>query len=115
MDGIINKLNIFFIQRVYAQRLEDGIGGIVDNPEAIKNEEDLVDRIVGIALPLSIIAAFILLSYGGYLMVSSQGNPEKLQEAKSLITNAIIGLVVILASVGILVLLSDTLGLDVFK
>lgn len=115
MDGIINKLNIFFIQRVYAQRLEDGIGGIVDNPDSIRNEEDLVDRIVGIALPLSIIAAFILLSYGGYLMVSSQGNPEKLQEAKSLITNAIIGLVVILGSVGILVLLSDTLGLNVFK
>ncbi len=115
MDGIINKLNIFFIQRVYAQRLEDGIGGIVDNPETIRNEEDLVDRIIGIALPLSIIAAFILLSYGGYLMVSSQGNPEKLQEAKSLITNAIIGLVVILGSVGILVLLSDTLGLNVFK
>lgn len=115
MDGIINKLNIFFIQRVYAQRLGDGIGGVVDDPSSIKDEEDLVNRIVGAALPIAVIAAFILLSYGGYLMVSSQGNPEKLQEAKSLITNAIIGLVVILASVGILVLLSDTLGLDVFK
>lgn len=115
MDGIINKINLFFIQKVYAQRLGDGIGGVVDDPGSIKDEEDLVNRIVGAALPIAVIAAFILLSYGGYLMVSSQGNPEKLQEAKSLITNAIIGLVVILASVGILVLLSDTLGLDVFK
>mgnify|MGYP001212155068 CR=1 FL=1 len=112
---IFNKINLFFIQKVYAQRLQDGVGDLIDNPEGIKTEEDLVDKIVGAALPIAVIAAFILLSYGGYLLVSSQGNPDKLQEAKSLITNAIIGLLVVLMSIGILVLLSDTLDLGAFR
>ena len=112
---IFDKISLFFIQKAYAQRLQDGVGDLVDNPESINTETDLVDKIVGAALPIAIIAALILLSYGGYLMVSSKGNPDKLQEAKSLITNAIIGLLVVLMSVGILVLLSDTLDLDAFK
>ena len=42
---IFNKINLFFIQKVYAQRLQDGVGDLIDNPEGIKTEEDLVDKI----------------------------------------------------------------------
>ncbi|MGI6443691.1 MAG: hypothetical protein ACOX06_01655 [Candidatus Dojkabacteria bacterium] len=115
MNRILDKINLFFVQKVYAQRLEDNVKLLVDDVGSIDSEETLVQRIVAVAMPVAIIAALILLSYGGYMMVSSQGNPEKLQEAKSVITNAIIGLLVVLMSVGILLLLSDTLDLDAFR
>jgi cell division protein FtsX len=48
------------------------------------------------------------------MMMTSQGNPDKLQEAKQVITNAIIGFVVILLCVAILLLISNTLGLNIY-
>jgi hypothetical protein len=46
-------------------------------------------------------------------MISSQGNPEKLKDAKEMITNAIIGLVFILLSTAILALLSSLFDLGI--
>jgi hypothetical protein len=53
----------------------------------------------------------VLVIIAGYKMVSSQGNPDKLKEAKEMITNAIIGLVFILLSVSILGLVSNVFNL----
>ncbi len=45
--------------------------------------------------------ALVLFLYGGYLYMTSAGNPEKVDRAKTLIRNAIIGLVIIVSSYGI--------------
>jgi hypothetical protein len=74
--------------------------------------EGLVQTIVNIALPLAGAAALVLLIIAGYKMISSQGNPEKLNDAKEVATNAIIGLVFILLSVGILVLVANVFEID---
>lgn len=42
-------------------------------------------------------------------MSSSEGNPDKLQEAKSVITNAVIGLLVVLLSTVILLIIGNTI------
>jgi hypothetical protein len=59
------------------------------------------------------IATVVLLVVAGYKMISSQGNPEKLKDAKEMITNAIIGLVFILLSVSILLLISNIFQLNI--
>ncbi len=74
--------------------------------------EGLVQTIVNIALPLAGAAALVLLIIAGYKMISSQGNPEKLNDAREVATNAIIGLVFILLSVGILVLVANVFEID---
>lgn len=55
------------------------------------------------------IIAFILLLYGGFQIVTSQGNAEKVQNGQAIITSAIIGLLFILASVFLLGLIGGTL------
>jgi hypothetical protein len=72
----------------------------------------LIQAIVNIALPLAVAAALVLLIVAGYQMISSQGNPEKLNGAKEMATNAIIGLVFILLSVGILVLVGSIFDIE---
>jgi len=79
------------------------------------SKEDFVQKIVDLAVPLSIACAVILLGYGGYLLISSQGSPDKLQEARSVITNAIIGLLVVLLCVAILLLISRSLQLNIYE
>ena len=76
-------------------------------------ETSFVNWIIKISIPLGITCAFVLLVYAGFMMVTSQGNPDKLQESREVITNAIIGFVVILLSVTLLYLIKDSLGLNI--
>ena len=114
--NIVETINSLVAQKAYASlgstlndRLTElGNTGTVD-------ENGLISTITGIAIPLSVICAVLLLVYGGFMLMSSQGDPDKLQEAKQIITNAIIGFVVILLSVAILLLISNTLGLNIYE
>jgi len=108
--NILLTINNFLVHRVYAGSLGETLSGeLVVDPNAT-DVESLVEKIVRISVPVAITAAFLLLSYGGYLLISSQGNPEKLEEARSLITNAIVGLLVVVLSVVILLVISGMIG-----
>lgn len=114
MNTIINK--------VYADSLSDYLSGQFTDPEGGTGSffevsgnnalGDFASNVIGIAMPLAGIAAVILLTIAGYQMITSQGNPDKLKEAKEMITNAIIGLVFILLSVSILLFLTSIFNLN---
>jgi len=100
---------------IYADTLGNMLGDRLSSTESSLQGGDLgelVNSIVQIALPLAGVAAVILLILAGYKMISSQGNPEKLNDAREVATNAIIGLVFILLSVGILVLVASVFEIE---
>lgn len=53
--------------------------------------------------------AFLLIIFGGFQILTSAGNPERLNEGKELISSAIIGLLMIVFSVFLL----KTIGVDI--
>jgi hypothetical protein len=117
---IVFKIHNFFVNRVYAQSLgqtlEDSLkkfeeGGI----EKLEGEKGLISVIVNVAVPAAILCLIVLVVYAGYMLISSQGNPDKLKEGKEVLTNAIIGFFVVVLSVVILLLISNSLGLDVYE
>ncbi len=55
--------------------------------------------------------AFLLILYGGFQIIVSAGNPEKLNEAREIVTAAIVGLLFVLFSVFIL----RFIGVDVLQ
>ena len=114
--NIIDTISNFFpVQKAYASlgsSLSEKLQSL-ENASA-SNENDLVGIVKDIAIPLSVICVVLLLIYGGYMLMSSKGDPDKLQEAKQVITNAIIGFVVVLLCVAILILISNTLGLGIY-
>lgn len=83
--------------------------------EGFTSKEDFVQKIVDLAVPLRLRVLLFYWGYGGYLLISSQGSPDKLQEARSVITNAIIGLLVVLLCVAILLLISRSLQLNIYE
>lgn len=115
--NIIDTLNSLFpVQKAYASlgsTLSDHLKSLEGATAA--DENGLVTIIKNIAIPLSVICVVLLLIYGGYMLMSSKGDPDKLQEAKQVITNAIIGFVVIMLCVAILILISNTLGLGIYE
>lgn len=114
----LEKLNSIFVQKAFASSLGSKIGSEIGdkvNFQDINDQDALVTTIIEISIPLGVACAVILLVYGGYIMMSSQGNPDKLQEARSVVTNAIVGLLVILLSVSILLIISNSLGLNIYE
>jgi len=113
---ILNTLNMFFVEKAYAQSLGKSLGDQLDKIEdgTVTDEKSLVQTIISIAIPLGVISVVLLVVYAGYLLTASQGNPDKIKEGREIITNAIIGFVVVLLSVAILILISNTLGLNIY-
>ncbi len=115
MNIIDTVKDLLVLPKAYASlgsTLSDKLQSLED--ATASNENDIVRIVKDIAIPLSVICVVLLLIYGGYMLMSSKGDPDKLQEAKQVITNAIIGFVVILLCVAILILISNTLGLGIY-
>ena len=57
--------------------------------------------VLEILLRIAAIAAVVYLMYGGFTYVTSQGEPDKTQKAKSTIINALAGLVIAISATAI--------------
>jgi hypothetical protein len=75
--------------------------------------EPLLRNVIGALVALSGVALFVMLLIGGFNMLLSGGDQKKLEAAKGTITNAIIGLVVIVVAYLILVAIYKFTGVDV--
>ncbi len=98
-------------QPVYADALTNVIAGNIENASQANDLPTLVNQIIYIAVPAGVLVAILLFSYAAYLMITSKGNPEKLNEVKEIVTNAVVGFALIVLSVAILLLIKNTLNI----
>ncbi len=115
--NVIESLNNLIVHKAYAGSLGSSLNSAFEEMKngTVTSEGDLVSLIVRVAVPVAVICVVVLAVYGGYMLMTSQGNPDKLQEGKQVITNAIIGFLVILLCVAILMLISKTLNLGIYS
>ena len=62
---------------------------------------EIIGAIIGTALSFLGVIFLCLIIYGGFLWMTSLGNEQKVLLAKKTLTNAVIGLIVVLASYSI--------------
>jgi hypothetical protein len=72
-----------------------------------------VSSIVGVALSVAALAAFIFLVFGGIQWITAGGDKGKIEEARNRITNAIIGLAIVAASWAIFLLVDNFFGIGI--
>lgn len=59
--------------------------------------------------------AFLLMLYAGFMIMTAQGNPERIKAGQELLTSAVAGLILLIFSIFILRFIGvDILGLDAF-
>ncbi len=68
----------------------------------VQPETFIQDKVLPIGLGLAGATALLTIIYAAYLVQSSQGNPEKLKKARSYMTSALVGLLMVILSVFIL-------------
>ena len=82
----------------------------------MENLAEKVNNILPIAMGLGGVIAFLLIVFGGFQIILSAGNPDKVKAGKEMITSAIAGLLLIIFSVFILRLIGhDILNIPGFK
>jgi len=76
----------------------------------ISSLQTLFTNVVGVIIALAGVALFIMFVVAGFSFLFSGGDPKKLEQARGTLTNAIIGLVVIVAAYLILRLIGAFSG-----
>lgn len=95
---------------------DDPKSGAIDTPfgGVPRNPQGIASAFVSIAIGIAGGLAFLLMVYGGFRMIFSNGDPKAIQDAREIITSAIIGLIVIVFSVVLLRLIGiSILGLPI--
>lgn len=102
-------LIIIFSSRAfaYADILSDRLNAVGSST----NEVDLVNNIISLAIPIGAFSLIGLMVSAGYIMLTSEGNPEKIAEARAIIVNALIGFGLVGLAVAILLLINNVLQL----
>ena len=105
-------LTLFFTRadQCFAQMLNDPTGLAASSDKTIIGS--FVGKAVSFFYGLVGIGFFIMLLWGGFTWMTSAGNPEKVKKATSILTAAVIGIVIILAAGVVNVVLKGILGLD---
>jgi len=77
---------------------------------SIQSLQTLFTNVINIIIALAGVALFIMLVVSGFSFLFSGGDPKKLEQAKGTLTNAIIGLIVIVCAYLILRLIGAFSG-----
>ncbi|MBI2637212.1 MAG: Ig-like domain-containing protein, partial [Parcubacteria group bacterium] len=80
---------------------------------AVQSDRDLkstITTIVNITLGFLGIVAVVIILYAGYLWMTASGNEERIARAKSILRNAVIGLVIIMSSWAIAAFVINRIG-----
>ncbi len=90
---------------VNAASLDDAttnLGSVADETGLESSDlEETIGKLIGILLSFLGIIFLLLVIYAGFLWMTAQGDPKQVDKAKSLLTQSVVGLVILLAAYAI--------------
>jgi len=96
---ILLSLAFFFVLFSPVLALEVGVEEVSEEIELGETDiRVIIARIINVFLGLLGIIALLLILYGGFLWMTAGGVPERVEKAKKVLINAVIGLAIILTS-----------------
>jgi len=96
---------------VYAQPGAGSSVTALENPIGkITSFDVLIKSILNIVMTIGIPIAVLAIIYSGFLFVTAQGNPEKLESAKNALLWTVVGTAILLGSWVLATAISSTIG-----
>jgi len=81
---------------------------------ADKKIGDIINALVPYIFALAGLALMMILIWGGFEMMTSAGDPKKMESAKSKLTNAVIGFIIIFVAYWLVQILEQIFGIKIF-
>jgi hypothetical protein len=109
---IIFILIIFFVPLLsHADvSIKNPLEGLDPNKDGVTDISDIIVGVINIVLGIAGASAVLALVYGGFTYISALGDQQKIQSAKTIITYAIVGVIICLASFAIVNILTKALS-----
>lgn len=101
---LIGLQSIPVLAQSYSFKEDSGVGQTAKEAGYDTNKPEIETRIsqlINIVLSVLGVLFLILIIYGGVIWMTAAGNEEKAKKAKELITEAVIGLIIVLAAYAI--------------
>lgn len=76
---------------------------------------EIIGQVISLILAFLGVIFLILMIYGGYIWMLARGNEQEIEKAKSIIRNALIGLIVVLAAYAITFLLMSNIFISPYE
>lgn len=92
---VFSLIGVLSARSVFAAALNNPLGANVTSPD------DIVSNVIKVFLGIVGAIALLIIIYGGFELLISAGNQEKVDKGKKALTWAVIGLVVVFGSYGI--------------
>ncbi|HOG37658.1 MAG TPA: hypothetical protein PKZ92_01775 [Candidatus Woesebacteria bacterium] len=89
----------------------EGPGLKPDLSNPAKPLEGFLSQIIGILTIVAVIYFIIQVIFAGYSFISAQGNKDKIEAARSRLTNGILGLTIIVVALGVGAFIASLLGI----
>lgn len=89
--------------------------GDIGFEEAPTDIGGFISRIIPYVFAFAGIGLLVYLLIGGFTMMTSGGDPKKVESGKAIITNAFIGFIVVFVSYWIVQLVGQIFGLDIIQ
>lgn len=89
----------------------EGPGLIPDIGNPAKPVEEFISQLIGILTIIGVIYFIIQIIFAGYAMMSSQGDPKKIEAGRSRLTNGILGLTIVVVALGVGAFIATLLGI----
>jgi hypothetical protein len=118
MYNLLNTINNVFVKKVWADSTEIGGQDINVNFPIFKNWtsiEDLfthVDSLIQFLVLFSAVVCVAMIIVGGYTMITSTGDPEKVERGQKTLTGAVIGLIICFVAWLIVVFVLNVIGVE---
>jgi amino acid transporter len=92
---------------------QSGAVGVINEPNGFSLDPDnLLNQLVGILIAIAGLLFFFMLLFGGIRYMVAGGDPKNAESARKIITNALIGLLIVVGAYLITTVLGELLGID---
>ena len=71
---------------------------------------EIIQKIIGFLAGLALIICPIIIVYGGFILMSSNGEPAKTTEGRRIITYALVGLIIMFVAQALVKMIAGILG-----
>lgn len=98
---------------IYNPVINPDLGG--QNADGGLATANLMARLFQAVVMLGGLAVILFLAWGGFAWITAGGDKDKVEQAKNRITNAIIGMAVIMATIAVSLFLSSVFGYNLLN
>jgi len=84
---------------------------VIDNPLKVETFQELINVIITAIFNIALLIAPLMFIISGFYWLTAAGNPARLKTAQDIIKWTIVGLIIIIASKGIIALFKSTFGI----